>query len=42
VPIKIGRAGMEQIVQIKLTADEQAALERSANDVKGNIAKLKM
>jgi len=42
VPIKIGRKGLEQIVQIKLSADEQAALERSANDVKGNIAKLKM
>jgi malate dehydrogenase len=42
IPIKIGRNGMEQIVQIKLSADEQAALERSANDVKGNIAKLKL
>jgi malate dehydrogenase len=40
IPIKIGRNGMEQIIQIKLSADEQAALERSANDVKGNIAKL--
>jgi len=42
IPIKIGRNGMEQIIQIKLSADEQAALERSANDVKGNIAKLKL
>lgn len=40
VPIKIGRAGMEEIVQIKLTPDEQAALNRSAADVKANIAKL--
>jgi malate dehydrogenase len=42
IPIKIGRNGMEQIIQIKLSADEQAALERSANDVKGNITKLKL
>ncbi len=40
VPIKIGRAGVEDIVQIKLTADEQAALNKSAADVKSNMAKL--
>ncbi|HMV25810.1 MAG TPA: malate dehydrogenase, partial [bacterium] len=40
VPIKIGSKGMEQIVQIKLTADEQAELNKSAQDVKDNIAKL--
>jgi malate dehydrogenase len=40
VPIKIGRKGMEEIIQIKLTADEQAALNKSAADVKANIAKL--
>jgi malate dehydrogenase len=40
VPIKIGKNGMEEIVQIKLTADEQAALNKSAADVKANIAKL--
>ncbi len=40
VPIKIGKTGMEQIIQIKLTADEQAALNKSAADVKANIAKL--
>lgn len=40
VPIKIGRAGMEEIVQIKLTPDEQAALNKSAADVKANMAKL--
>lgn len=40
VPIKIGRKGMEEIIQIKLTADEQAALNKSAADVKASIAKL--
>jgi len=40
VPIKIGRKGMEEIIQIKLTADEQAALNKSAADVKANMAKL--
>ena len=40
VPIKIGKKGMDQIIQIKLTAQEQAALNKSAEDVKANIAKL--
>ncbi len=40
VPIKIGKKGMEEIIQIKLTAEEQAALNKSAADVKANIAKL--
>ena len=40
VPIKIGKAGLEQIIQIKLTPDEQTALNKSAADVKANIAKL--
>jgi malate dehydrogenase len=40
VPIKIGKKGMEEIIQIKLTPEEQAALNKSASDVKANIAKL--
>jgi malate dehydrogenase len=40
VPIKIGKKGMEEIIQIKLTAEEQAALNKSAADVKANMAKL--
>ncbi|MEX1140671.1 MAG: malate dehydrogenase [Bacteroidota bacterium] len=40
VPIKLGRNGMEEIIQIKLTPDEQAALNKSAADVKASIAKL--
>src|SRR5512140_963841 len=34
VPCKLGAAGLEQIVEIKLTADEQAALRKSADAVK--------
>src|SRR5436190_12674883 len=30
VPVKLGKAGAEQIIQIKLTPDEQAALNKSA------------
>jgi len=40
VPIKIGRNGMEEIIQIKLTAEEQEGLNKSAADVKAHIAKL--
>jgi malate dehydrogenase len=34
VPCKLGAGGIEQIIEIKLTADEQAALQRSADSVK--------
>ena len=34
VPVKLGARGIEEIVQIKLTPDEQAALEKSAAAVK--------
>jgi len=34
VPIKLGARGMEQIIQIKLTAEEDAALKKSAAAVK--------
>ena len=30
VPVKLGAAGIEEVIQIKLTKDEQAALNRSA------------
>ncbi|MCC6396411.1 MAG: malate dehydrogenase [Bacteroidetes bacterium] len=42
VPVKLGKNGMEQIIQIKLNAEEQAALGKSAADVQGSIAKLKL
>ena len=34
VPVKLGEKGVEQIIQIKLTPEEQAALNRSADAVK--------
>ena len=42
VPVKLGKKGMEEIIQIRLNADEQAALAKSAEEVKGSIAKLKL
>jgi malate dehydrogenase len=34
VPVRIGRGGMEQVVEYELTAEERAALEASANAVR--------
>jgi malate dehydrogenase len=34
VPVKLGARGVEEIIQIELTADEQAALRKSADAVK--------
>jgi len=41
VPIKMGANGMEEIVPINLTKEEKAAFDKSAEDVKATIAKLK-
>ncbi len=43
VPVKLGAGGIEEIIQIDLTADEQAALNKSAaavEELKGVLAKL--
>ncbi len=40
VPVKLGKNGLEEIIQITLTPEEQEALNRSAADVQANIAKL--
>ncbi|MBN2289641.1 MAG: malate dehydrogenase [Candidatus Glassbacteria bacterium] len=42
VPAKLGRKGVEMIFELNLSAEEQAALRKSAEDVKSNIAKLKL
>jgi malate dehydrogenase len=34
VPVKLGAKGVEEIIQIKLTPEENAALQKSANSVK--------
>jgi malate dehydrogenase len=38
VPVKLGWAGIEQIIEIKLTPEEQAALDKSAAAVKELVA----
>ncbi len=40
VPVKLGINGVEKIIEIKLTADEQAQLQRSAGAVKELVAVL--
>jgi malate dehydrogenase len=40
VPVKLGRRGIEQIIQIRLTPEEQAALHRSAAAVRELTDKL--
>jgi len=42
VPVKLGRAGVEQIIEIKLTTDEQAAFDKSAGAVRELVEKLKL
>jgi malate dehydrogenase len=34
VPCKLGRRGLEQVLEVELTADERAALEKSAEAVR--------
>jgi len=41
VPVKLGSAGVEEIVEIKLTDEENEALQRSAQAVKGLVDDLK-
>jgi malate dehydrogenase len=42
VPVKLGARGVEEIIQIKLTADEKAALEKSADAVRELVAVIKV
>jgi len=42
VPVKLGRGGVEEIIQIKLTDEEQAELQKSADAVKELVDKLKI
>jgi malate dehydrogenase len=37
VPVKLGMGGIEEIIQIKLTPEEDAALKKSAESVKGLV-----
>ncbi|HET7343396.1 MAG TPA: malate dehydrogenase [Methylomirabilota bacterium] len=42
VPVKLGRAGVEQIIEIKLMPEEQAAFDKSAAAVRELVEKLKL
>jgi malate dehydrogenase len=42
VPVKLGARGLEEIIQIKLTADEDAALKKSAAAVKELVDVIKV
>ncbi|HEY6852877.1 MAG TPA: malate dehydrogenase, partial [Gemmatimonadales bacterium] len=42
VPCKLGRKGLEQILQVSLSADEKAALAKSASAVKEIMATVKL
>jgi malate dehydrogenase len=42
VPVKLGRSGVEEIIEIKLTPEEQAAFDKSAGSVRELVEKLKL
>jgi len=42
VPAKLGKGGVEEIIQIKLTSEEDAALKRSADAVKELVSIIKV
>ncbi len=42
VPCKLGRQGIEQVIEVKLSAEEQAALEKSAAAVKETMQAVKL
>ncbi len=42
VPVKLGARGVEQIIEIKLAPDEQAALQHSADEVKDLVETMKI
>jgi malate dehydrogenase len=42
VPVKLGGKGIEEIIQIKLSDDEMAAMNKSADDVKKTVGQIKL
>ena len=40
VPVKLGRKGVEEIIELKLTSEEKKALDKSAEAVKDGIKSL--
>ena len=42
VPVKLGKNGIERIIELDLTSEESAALKKSADEVRTNIKKLEL
>ena len=42
VPCKLGRNGLEKVLEVELTADERAALQRSADAVREPMGAVKL
>jgi len=42
VPVKLGRNGVEQVIELKLTAEEKAALASSAKVIQEAVATMKL
>jgi malate dehydrogenase len=42
VPVKLGSAGVEEVLEIELTGDEREALERSAGLIRSSMAALEI
>ncbi|MBX3175602.1 MAG: malate dehydrogenase [Gemmatimonadaceae bacterium] len=42
VPVKLGRKGLEKVIEVELTADEKAALEKSAQAVREPMSVVKL
>ena len=42
VPVKLGRNGVEQILQIELTEEEKAAMDKSAALIRSSMAALEI
>ncbi|MEA2694700.1 MAG: malate dehydrogenase, partial [Acidobacteriota bacterium] len=42
VPVKLGRRGMEEVIQLRLTAEEKAELNKSVDAVKELVKSLKV
>ena len=42
VPCKLGRRGLEKVIEVQLTSDEKAALQKSADAVREPMAAVKM
>jgi malate dehydrogenase len=42
VPVKLGKNGLEQVIELKLTAEESAALKKSAEAVRELLKIMKL